>query len=213
MRIVRMVPALLVAAALAAGGCSSDSPTRPVDDDGPAPRAQLREAMRKLWEDHITWTRLFIVSDISGLPDVGPTAARLLKNQDDIGDAVRPFYGDAAGDRLTGLLRGHILIAADLLGAAKAGDPDAVAAASARWYANADSVAVFLHGANPAHWELTHMQSMMKEHLDLTLDEAVDRLHGDHEGEIAAYDQIHDQILEMADMLSDGIVRQFPERF
>ena len=54
---------------------------------------------------------------------------------------------------------------------------------------------------------------MMREHLDITLEEAVARLQGNHAADIAAYDELHVQILHMADMLSDGIVRQFPNAF
>ena len=175
--------------------------------------AAFHDAMRKLWEDHITWTRMFIVEFAADSPATEATAARLLQNQVDIGDAIKSFYGDEAGDQLTTLLQDHILTAADLLGAAKAGDQEAVNAASARWYANANDIAAFLSSANPDHWPLEEMQSMMRDHLDLTLAEAVARLQGDFQADIAAYDQVHGQILEMADMLSAGIVAQFPKAF
>lgn len=173
----------------------------------------FHDAMRKLWEDHITWTRMFIVSALADLPDVSHAAERLLQNQADIGDAIKPFYGEAAGEQLTALLRDHILIAADLVGAAKAGDAAGIEEASTRWYANADDIAAFLHSANPDNWPLDEMQAMMREHLDLTLQEAVARLTGNWAADIAAYDQIHEQILGMADMLSSGIIRQFPKQF
>jgi hypothetical protein len=173
----------------------------------------FHDAMRKLWEDHITWTRLVIVSISNDLPDTGPTVQRLLQNQDDIGDAIKPFYGDAAGEQLSALLRDHILIAAEIIQDAKAGDTTATNDAITRWYATADDIAVFLNSANPKVWPLEVMNMMMKEHLDLTLQEAVAYLHGDHTASIAAYDQIHLQILGMADMLSDGIIKQFPSKF
>jgi hypothetical protein len=173
----------------------------------------FHDAMRKLWEDHITWTRLTIVSLSNGLPDTDPTVQRLLQNQTDIGNAIKPYYGDAAGDQLTALLRDHILIAAEIIQAAKSGDTAAQNDAIARWYANADDISIFLNSANPSFWPLDEMKDMMREHLDLTLQEAVSYLTGDHAASIAAYDQIHLQALEMADMLSDGIVRQFPKRF
>src|SRR5258705_7133798 len=140
----------------------------------------FHDAMRKLWEDHITWTRLVIVSLVNDLPDSGPTVQRLLQNQDDIGDAIKPFYGDAAGEQLSALLRDHILIAAEIIQAAKNGDTAAQNDAITRWYANADDIAVFLNSANPKNWPLEDMKMMMKEHLDLTLQEAVAYLHGDH---------------------------------
>jgi hypothetical protein len=178
-----------------------------------AQQLAFHDGMRKLWEDHVTWTRLFIVSFAAGLPDTDATAQRLLQNQTDLGNAIKPFYGDTAGRRLTALLREHILIAADLLQAAKAGNSAGVNDASARWYANADDIATFLHRANPDEWPLDEMKLMMRTHLDLTLAEAVARLHGDWPADIAAYDQVHQEILQMADMLSAGIIHQFPKKF
>jgi hypothetical protein len=176
-------------------------------------RGGFRDAMRKLWEDHVTWTRLYIVSAVAGLPDAGPTAARLLQNQADIGNAIKPFYGDAAGDRLTALLRQHILIAADLVTAAKAGNNTDVQAASARWYSNSDEIADFLSGANPDKWPRAALRAEMRHHLDLTLEEAKARLTANWTADIAAYDAIHQHILGMADMLAAGIISQFPRQF
>jgi hypothetical protein len=176
-------------------------------------RTAFHDAMRELWEDHIVWTRMVIVSVVDDLPDVPMAVDRLLANQDEIGDAVKPFYGDAAGEALTALLREHITGAADLLAAAKSGDAVAVETASAAWYANGDEIAAFLAAANPDHWPLGEMQTMMRDHLDLTLAEAVARLQGRYADDIVAYDAIHAQILHMADMLSDGIVAQFPGGF
>jgi hypothetical protein len=173
----------------------------------------LRNDMRRLWEDHITWTRLAIISLTTESPDTEATVGRLLQNQTDIGDAIKPFYGDAAGDELTRLLRDHILIAADIITAAKAGDATAVADGQARWRANADEIAAFLNAANPREWKFGEMQEMLYEHLNLTTTEVVARLQGDWAADVAAYDRIHLQALEMADELSIGIVEQFPRRF
>jgi hypothetical protein len=169
--------------------------------------------MRKLWEDHVTWTRLYIVSAAADLPDLELTAQRLLQNQADIGDAAAAFYGDEAGAELTTLLEEHILGAADLLAAAKSGDQTAIEVAGANWYANADAIAAFLAAANPDQWPLADMQAEMRMHLDLTLDEATARLNGDYAADIAAYDRVHDHILAFVDRLSAGIAAQFPERF
>lgn len=179
----------------------------------PVSAAALHDAMRKLWEDHVTWTRLYIVSAAAGLPDKPATTARLLQNQTDIGDAVAGYYGRAAGDALTALLRSHILVAAELVDAAKAGDQARAADASRRWYANADSIAALLHRANPKHWPLATLQAAMKMHLDQTAAEATHCLHGDYAADAQDYDAIVNHILGMANVLSDGIVAQFPARF
>ena len=172
----------------------------------------FRQDMRKLWEDHVTWTRLAVISLTTGSPDTEATVGRLLQNQDDIGDAIAPFYGEEAGNQLATLLREHITIAADLIAAAKAGNQPEVARQQARWEANADEIARFLNSANP-RWKLDETRSMLLEHLQLTTSEVVARLQSDWAADVAAYDEIHRQALHMADMLSTGIVAQFPKRF
>jgi hypothetical protein len=173
----------------------------------------FHDQMRKLWEDHITWTRLAIVTFADGSAGFDATAARLLRNQTDIADAVKPFYGRATGNTLEALLRDHITIAVEILQAAKAGDTAAFDAANARWYANANDIADFLSSANPRFWSRPVLRAAMKEHLDQTLTEAAHELGGDYEASVADYEAVHRHILDMADLLSSGIMRQFPARF
>jgi|tagenome__1003787_1003787.scaffolds.fasta_scaffold20596609_2 hypothetical protein len=212
--------ALLAGTALAPGAAAAHEGHAARTDEHAAPAHALNarqlafhDAMRKLWEDHITWTRLAIVSFAGGVPDLQATEARLLANQVDIGKAIKPYYGRTAGNRLTALLREHILGAVALLQAAKSGDQTAIGQASAAWYANANQIADFLHAANPRAWSRTMMRAMMKTHLDQTLAEAQHRLGGDFAADVRDYDAIHRHILEMADALSNGIMRQFPRRF
>ncbi|HEX5039122.1 MAG TPA: hypothetical protein VFW95_03190 [Candidatus Limnocylindria bacterium] len=207
-----LVVAVLGAVTIAGAAASSTVLAR---SDKPTASA-FRAEMRKLWEDHITWTRLYIVSAATldtDLPDIGPTAERLFQNQADIGAAVGAFYGAEAGDALTALLNDHIALAAEAITKAKAGDQAGLQDALNRWYANADDIARFLADANPQSWPFEMMSAHMRDHLDLTLQEAVARLDGDYAGDIAAYDRVHVQILQMADMLSDGIIAAFPGSF
>jgi hypothetical protein len=173
----------------------------------------LRQEMRRLWEDHIVWTRLAIISLTTNAPDTEATVGRLLKNQTHLGNAVKPFYGKAAGNKLTAELRRHILIAADLIAAAKAGDQAGLAEAQARWRENADDIATVLNSVNPRHFKLAVLKAEMRKHLKLTTEEAVARLQADWTADVAAYDKIHRHILHMSDYLSEGIVKQFPRRF
>lgn len=198
------VVALLAVTAIAATALASGPKISPL---------AFHDSMRKLWEDHVTWTRLAIVDVAEGSADTGPTVQRLLQNQVDIGNAVKPFYGDAAGSRLTALLTTHIVLAANILVDFKANDTAGVNDNVTAWYANANDIAAFLNSANPKNWPLDAMQSMMKTHLDLTLKEGVAQLTGDYATSISTYEQVHLEILQMADMLSAGIVAQFPSSF
>ena len=205
-----IVPLLLLTSMLTA-----ISPVRIAEAKPKMDAQAFHDTMRKLWEDHITWTRLVIIGIFADLPaqDVQESTERLLQNQVDIGNAIKPFYGEEAGNQLTALLTDHILIAAEILQAAEDNNTPALNDALARWYANADDIAEFLHAANPENWPLEEMRAMMREHLDLTLQEAASYLNGDYAASIAFYDQVHIQALEMADMLSEGIIRQFPGKF
>jgi hypothetical protein len=191
-----------------------DHPAAVAGSSKASPKAlRLHDRMRKLWEDHIVWTRLAIVSFASDNPDLQPTLDRLLRNQEDIGDAIKPFYGKKAGNKLTALLKEHINGAVDVLVAAKSGDQQAFDEAKREWYANGREIADFLHRANPHNWGRHEMRSMMRTHLDQTLAEAADRLAGDYTADIRDYGAIQHHILAMADELSSGIVAQFPGRF
>jgi hypothetical protein len=205
-----------LAVALAAASFNP-SATTDAARGAPANRQALHDQMRTLWAgDHIVWTRCFIVSAATlpeNLPDTDATTLRLLANQTAIGNAFKPFYGEAAGDELTALLELHIITAAELIAAAKAGDAAGVEAASDAWYANADEIAAFLHELNPNNWPLATVESLLEAHLDLTLEEAGARLGGDYTADIAAYDRVHAQILQLADALSSGIIAQFPQKF
>jgi len=172
----------------------------------------LRNGMRQLWEDHIVYTRSFIISSVAGLEDAGKVAERLLRNQDDIGNAIKPIYGEDAGKKLSALLRDHILIAADIVTAAKAGDNEGVAKGQKRWIANADEISVFLSGANP-NWPVQTLKNMMYAHLAFTTTEVVSRIKKDWAADIEAYDKGHAHMLMFADALTDGIVKQFPKKF
>jgi hypothetical protein len=173
----------------------------------------FHDAMRALWQSHGTWTERAIVDFVGGLPDTPVVVERLLRNQTEIGNAVKPYYGRRAGNQLTALLKEHINAAVALLQAAKSGDTDAIATATAAFHANGDEIARFLHAANPRHWRLRAMKRMMRVHLDQVVGLAVHQLQGDYPAAVRLYDDYIDHILDMADMLSDGIMRQFPARF
>jgi len=206
-----MVAAALAAAAVAAlpETSAAHGHARPRS----AKTLALHDAMRALWESHGTWTERAIVDFAGGLPDTQFAVNRLLRNQAEIGNAVKPFYGRKAGNRLTALLKAHINAAVALLQAAKSGDPDAIAKAKAAFYANGNQIARFLHAANPHNWGLRAMKRMMRTHLDQVVALAVDQLQGRYAAAVRLYDRYIAHILDMADMLSKGIVQQFPARF
>ena len=209
--------ATLLAAGLTSGCSPSGGSTASVSAATTAPvngeaAAALKRDMRKLWTDHVVWTRVYVMDAIADQPDAGAAANRLMKNQEDIGAAVAKFYGAPAGQQMTTLLKEHISIAVDLIKAAKAGDKTGQKAADDRWQQNAEQIATFLSGANPNLPKATVLD-LMKTHLKTTTDEVVARLTKKWDDDVQAFDRVYDHILMMSDAISDGIVKQFPDKF
>lgn len=173
---------------------------------------QLKTEMQKVWIDHTIWTRSYIVSAISNRPDQKDVLDRLLRNQQDIGNVIKPFYGEAAGNQLANLLKEHIRIAVKIVDAAKAGKQAEVSKLQKDWRKNADAIAKFLSDANP-HLPFKMLQDMLYTHLQLITDIVVSCLEGNWKADIAATDKNEIHMIHLADVLTEGIVKQFPEKF
>jgi len=201
--------AVLIGIAAIAGIAATSPVSTPSAPAAAAP--ELRVAMRKLWSDHVIWTRTYIIAAVSGDPSAPTQLQRLMKNQDDIGNAIVPFYGAAAGAKLTELLKQHISQAGEVVAAAKAGYAAKLADADKRWHANAEDIAEFLSKANP-NWPKATLQDMLNQHLALTTREATDRIKQNWTDDVAAFDAVYTEIMSMADALTDGIAKQFPTK-
>lgn len=215
---------LIAALALTGGlltGCSPTTTAEPAAVAQPAMKMEstasssqiaLHSAMRTLWDQHMQWTYDTVIAFAAGSDGLDPTIGRILQNQVDIGNAIAPYYGDAAATQLTDLLTTHIKEAVPVLVAAKAGDTPALNKAVQNWYANAKDIADFLATANP-NWKKADLRNMMKSHITQTITYASDILTGDYAKAIVDYDAAQTNMVHMADMLSDGIIAQFPDKF
>ena len=204
-----LATALLVVATLGGGLVAvAASPNSAVSN-----REHFQDDMRTLWSDHMQWTYATVDSFFHNQDALPATLARLLRNQEEIGAAIVPFFGQEAGDQLTELLTTHINQAVPVLVAAQAGDQAGLEQALADWYANAQDIANFLSAANPKHWPSSVMSSMMETHITQTTTYAVDLLNGDYEASIENFDEARHHMMMFADILAEGIIRQFPNKF
>jgi hypothetical protein len=175
-------------------------------------QSDFKTTMEILWGDHVILTREVIIDVIDDRDGTNEAIENLRKNQRDIGNALRGYYGNNIADKLTSILDYHVTLAANFLKAIKADDANSLESAKQKWYANGDSIVTYLIETNSflASNELTQM---MRDHLAATIEEAFARFKKDTSADLAAYAKVHSQILLFADMLADGIIKQFPEKF
>jgi len=169
---------------------------------------QLSNTFRRLWMEHVLWTRFFIISTAFDLPDLQVVTERLLQNPVDFARVLKPFYGQQASMKFERLLRNHLLIAANLVNAAKAGNTDETDKQRKLWYANAGEIAKFLSCINPC-WSKTEWRNLLFDHLRMTENEAGFILTGQYEKGIKEYDAVQAEALKMADVMTSGILKQF----
>ncbi len=174
--------------------------------------SSLHDAMRRLWADHVIWTRQYIVNAVAGARDAQAAAERLLKNQEDIANVFVPFYGEEMGGCLTDLLKSQVLIAVELVNAGIVDDERQFRREERHWNDKAAEIAALLSEANPC-WPEKDVQDLLSQELSFTKREFVARFEEDWECDIQYFDDMFSQILTMADVLSEGLVSQFPDRF
>lgn len=165
---------------------------------------------RMLWEQHVAWTTMAIVSILNDLPETELVLKRLLRNATDFADVFAQYYDEESALEFGGLLTDHLTIAAELVRAAKAGDNETMTQADQRWRQNANLIAEYLGSVNP-YWSVDDWSAMMNEHLDLLSESVADSIAGNYEKVISGFDDIEMQALEMADMMAEGIIMQFPD--
>lgn len=190
--------------------CKEESVVSPVNNDK---YRELDNAMHQLWADHMQYTYTTVDAYFNNVPAVQASLERLLRNQEDIGTAIVTYYGQSAGTQLTTLLKGHINGAVPVLEAAKNGDQVALEKAIADWRTNAQEIADFLSAANPSNWEQSHMRMHMDDHITKTITYAVDLLQKDYAKALVDYDAAFTDMMHFATTLSDGISKQFPDKF
>ena len=172
----------------------------------------LNNTLRKLLEDQAFYTRNYIISSLAELKDVPAVKKRLLKNQEEMARSLRSYYGETAKHKLTKLLKHHIAIAEELITWRMKKRGGKSKKVFDKWRENGDEIATFLSDLNP-HWEKKILQNMFYKYISLTETEIDNRLGKKWAEDIQIYDEVHKQSIRIADFLTEGVLKQFPDRF
>ncbi len=216
MRVLHFISSVSMATGLGAGSGQGDSLKKKPDSHSTTTMNEttlsLKANMRKLWADHAIWTRQYAVSALDEAPDMVAAKERLLKTPDNIGNSFVPYYGEGTGRKLAELLRKHVLLGVDLIEFAKAGDQKGFETQDSKWTVNADEIAGFLSQTNP-HWTKDDMFDLFHQHLTLTKKQVEARLDKRWNDDVAAFDDVFTEINTVADTISQGIMKHFPDKF
>jgi len=165
-----------------------------------------------LLSDHVVWTRSYIKAVFNKTGDGFIASERLMKNQEELGALFATYYGSEVGAKLTVLLKDHIRIAAEIVDDIGAGQSSKFKTLNSDWQVNGYQIADLLASLNP-NWKQEQMREMWDKHLSTTSAEMTARFQKDWGADVIAYDQTYHHMLMFADILSDGIVAQFPDKF
>jgi len=175
--------------------------------------AQSKAAMRDLWVGHIFWVRNVVFETYAkNGPAAKEAEAEVVANAKQIGAAIEPFYGKAAGDQLFGLLAGHYGAIKDYLVASVKKDEASEKAATDKLLANADQLATFLSGANPNLPKDTLVQ-LLDAHGGHHIQQIQDVGARNYAAEAKTWSEMKDHIYVIADALIEALGKQFPEKF
>ena len=212
--IIKRICIFLLLISLMSSGMTVKASHTDSRNNTPFTKAQctLYKEQQKLWIDHVSWTHSYIISAIASLKDQDDVLQRLLKNQENIGNSIKSFYGEEAGNKLATLLKEHIVLAGKVLEAAKTNNKTELDQYNKQWYENADQIAEFLSNANP-NYSKKELKNMLYTHLQYVTDQVVARLNSDWKADIRAYDKGEAHMIHFADILAEGIIKQFPDKF
>jgi hypothetical protein len=179
-----------------------------------SPKAvQLREGLRDLWGGHIFWVRNVALATRMGDADAAKVAEEnAVKNARSIADAVVPFYGKAAADKLFGLLAGHYGAIKEYMTATYAADQAVKDKALEKVKSNARDIAALLSSANP-NWPKETLVSLLYAHGGHHVAQIEAFAVKDYAAEAQAWDAMKSHMNMIADALGAGIVKQFPKKF
>jgi hypothetical protein len=212
---MKLSAALFAAALLAASGASADSMhmEMPMPPEGSAKVVATDAVERDLWLNHIFWVRNVVTATLAKNADAAKVAeGEVVANAHGIADAIKPFYGDKAGDALFALLAGHYGAIKAYLVATDAGDKAGQDKATDDLMANADKIATFLSGANP-NLPKDAVMGLLQAHGGHHISQIQQLKAKNYAEEAKTWGEMQTHMYVIADALTGAIAKQFPDKF
>lgn len=164
----------------------------------------LRQRMRMAWLNHITLVKFYLISFFENLSSQNAWKDAVYKNAEEILAIFAQYYPASAMQRFRKLFMEHLRLTDEVAAGLKA-DPAFSGAAMENWYINAEEIASFLSRQTPAYNE-TELRKMFYDHLDMERQQMEAYLDGDYETDIEIYLRSQQNMVELADFLTSGLL-------
>lgn len=164
----------------------------------------LRQRMRMAWLNHITLVKFYLISFFENLSSQNAWKDAVYKNAEEILAIFAQYYPASAMQRFRKLFMEHLRLTDEVAAGLKA-DPAFSGEAMENWYINAEEIASFLSRQTPAYNE-TELRKMFYDHLDMERQQMEAYLDGDYETDIEIYLRSQQNMIELADFLTSGLL-------
>ena len=164
----------------------------------------LRQRMRMAWLNHSTLVKFYLISFFENLSSQNAWKDAVYKNAEEILAIFAQYYPASAMQRFRKLFMEHLRLTDEVAAGLKA-DPAFSGAAMENWYINAEEIASFLSRQTPAYNE-TELRKMFYDHLDMERQQMEAYLDGDYETDIEIYLRSQQNMIELADFLTSGLL-------
>lgn len=164
----------------------------------------LRQRMRMAWLNHITLVKFYLISFFENLSGQNAWKDAVYKNAEEILAIFAQYYPASAMQRFRKLFMEHLRLTDEVAAGLKA-DPAFSGAAMENWYINAEEIASFLSRQTPAYNE-TELRKMFYDHLDMERQQMEAYLDGDYVTDIEIYLRSQQNMIELADFLTSGLL-------
>ena len=208
---IRQVLGLVVLAVVSLAGCAHE--WRSVEDPHPATVADMKGVLRDQWSRHLFWIRNVVLDNATNdLRSRDFAEKAVVANAREIARTFRPFYGEAASERLFTLLADHYSAVKEYSEATVARNTRQQDEALAHFASNTDKIAAFLSGANP-HLPKDTVRSLVATHVDHHVAQIIKFQERDYAGEEETWPVMQHHVYLIADALTAALAKQFPAKF
>lgn len=171
----------------------------------------LNNDMRHAWSQHNLWDTMFMISLFNTLDNTNAVQRRLMQTPEDIASVFEMFYSQPMVNQLKQLLTQHVELAGELTMAMRDNSMERAEQVEMQLNQNADQIARMLSNAN-TNYNYEELRRMLRNHLDLMKNAMMADLNGEYDETVRLVDENEAQLMELADILTEGLVQQFYQR-